>query len=234
MSAASDSVRRQSMRRAPCWTIAISNVAWLRGTTRRRSSDGRGKSTGKERRSSSVDTICGATRPPGDVESLPGAGGRRALRRSPLVEVEAIGADAEPLPGERDDEQTLACHQEPPHPLRSGWRLDAVGAEHYVDLHGSPRRAVPRLIHPLVEPWSGVGCPGKGPGGHSPARVSRLGTFEGELLHESLPEDGFHPLQRRPAGPQRTSHGRAPRLKTRDWRRADGARPCRTAESGIT
>jgi len=68
--------------------------------------------------------------------------------RPPLVEVEAIGADAEPLPRERDSKQTLTCRQEPPHPLRGRWRLDPVGTERDVNCHGSPSRAVPRLMRP--------------------------------------------------------------------------------------
>ena len=46
------------------------------------------------------------------------------------------------------------------------------------------------------------------------AAMVRHDAFAGELLHESLQEDGLHPLQRRPAGPQRPAHGRASRLKS--------------------
>ena len=54
----------------------------------------------------------------GDVESLSGVDGRRH-RRPPLVEVEAMGADAEPSPAERDGEQAKGRRQEPPHPRGS-------------------------------------------------------------------------------------------------------------------
>ena len=58
-----------------------------------------------------------------------------------------MGAHAEPLPAQRNDEQTLARRQEPPHPQTSRRHPDAVGTEgdvncpHHVE-PDRPRAAV--------------------------------------------------------------------------------------------
>ena len=68
------------------------------------------------------------------------------------------------------------------------------------------------LAHFGKEPRPDVVIPKSEPG--DAGRDGRHHAFAGEPLHESVQDDGLHPLQRRgPPGPQRPALGRASRLK---------------------
>ncbi len=121
--------------------------------------------------SSGDDLWCDS--PAGDVESLSGVDARRH-RRPPLVEVEAMGADAEPSPAERDGEQAKGRRQEPPHPR--GSRADPVSFQTLL-----------RRVQEASQPQRGVWASRRRSA--FPVGEGRLGTREASWSARGGPRD---------------------------------------------